>query len=49
MEKAILMASGMGIRMRPLTNKTPKPPVWPVPAIPAIQRLRKTVPNLRLA
>ena len=25
MEKAILMASGMGIRMRPLTNKTPKP------------------------
>lgn len=36
MENAILMASGLGTRMRPLTEKTPKPLV-PVKGMPMIE------------
>lgn len=36
MENAILMASGLGTRMRPITEKTPKPLV-PVGGIPMIE------------
>ncbi len=36
MEYAIIMASGMGTRMRPLTEKTPKPLI-PVNGIPMIE------------
>ena len=36
MENAIIMASGLGTRLRPLTNTSPKP-LLPVKGIPMIE------------